>query len=337
MTDNVHSLNTIDRLLSRDSIPNTSKLIELQYLCSLIPYCTDIDQIVDRLPFEKYAKDKELSIMLQIYQIQLHLFFGGQSINYQRVEKNFKSIQVNNLSIGLKSPNDELLYLRIKYNDLLTDYQYLLAPNVEEFKFIELVNKKLIILNNLNNKDDEAIDWLIKDIQYKILICLLLNGSDFNKQKLLTYIKESNLTIDKEPINEYFELIYQNNQFISFEKFQNFIESIKITFPIFNKIIRLNEIKLISNFLENNLANLPFYYKSIYLTKIENFFPKFDINIENLINQMIINNKFPPGTTINQLNGLLEFPSFSKFNVLNNHINQIGEVINQLVDVTANL
>lgn len=337
-----HSINVIDRLLSAD-ISSINRLIEMQHLVSFAPYVSNIDKVIYELPFEKYKDEEEKTIMLKLYQIQLCLLYSGDNlIDYNEIETTLKSIQLNEISIG-KSVNNQsennnrndLLYLRIKYNDILTDYNYLLNPSISEYKFIELINKKLIILNNVSIdliNSENSINWFVQTIRYKILINALLSGTDFRKKNTLKYLIDSNFDIDKDSIKSYFELTY-NNKFIPFKLFEKFLEEIKELDPVYAKIIKTNRSQLINNYLENNINKLSNYYESIYLSKISELF--YDIgteNIEDLIQQMIIKNKLPLGSSIDQINELVIFNNkldVKPFDKINNHIKGVNNLVNE--------
>lgn len=334
MPNSIASLNTIDKLLSNDHIPNVNKLIELQHTLFLMPYIGDVDEVVKGLPFEKYEQDDEKSMILKLYQLQLHLYVGGNEIDYSRVEESFKWIQNNKLHItklSNTSDNLALLYLKIKYNDVLTDYQYLFAPTVDEYKFIDFINKKLMIINSL--PDEVEIQELVNEIKIKIIIAALLCGNDFRKRNIFNYIIESNFDIEKASIKNYFALSL-SNKFIPFKLFEEFLHDVKDACVIFNRLS--NKSFLINNYLENNISLLPNYYDSIYLSRINGLFHNIGLNeLEDLIQQMITNNKLPPQTRIDQINGILLFNndlnnSNKSFGMLNNHIKDVGDIINNI-------
>lgn len=330
------SLNTIDKLLSNDNIPPINKLIELQHTFFLIPYIAEVDEMVEELPFEKYKHDDESGLILKLYQIQLHLYVGGDSINYSKVEESFKWIQNNKLQVtklGSNNGGQDLLYLRIKYNDVLTDYQYLFAADVDEYKFIEFINKKLMIINSLSTENlGDEIQEFVNEIKVKIVIAALLCGNDFRKRPIFNFIIDSGYELEKPSMKHYLDLS-MSNKFIPFKLFEEFLHDVKQICVVFNRLS--NNTFLINNYMENNISLLPNYYDSIYLTRINELFHDIGLNeLEDLIQQMITNNKLPPLSRIDQINGILLFDgndnSKKSFNLLNNHIKDVGEIINNI-------
>lgn len=319
-------INRIVELISSNILDNVGKMIELQHSLLITPYLTDVDSAIDKIPFYKYQDNEAMSNMLKLYCIQLRLFFSEERIDYDRVEADFKLVSSPHLL--LKSTNEDELYLRIVYHDILSDYQYLMSSDTTEFKFIDVINKKLVLVNTFPSIRTEKIDWFWREIHLKMLICALLNGTDFRKKNILNHLSEISLEI-KKPIQTYLDLTLAN-KFIPYDVYEQFLYEIK-AYPLFSKLIRLDNNQLRNNFLENNIAQLPMYYSSILLSRINSFIYDIGNEIEPLIHHMIINNKLPSQTTIDQIRGVVVFgqesPSHDK---VNSHIKDVAELINDI-------
>lgn len=341
------TLNVLEKLLSNDSIPNIDKLIELQHLVGVLPYYVEPEKLVDRLPFDKYKDDREISSMLRFAQIQLHLCFREKEFHHDRIEEAFKCVQLDKRP----QPDNSDLYLRIKYTDLLTDYQYLFAPTVTDVQFVELINKKLLLVNSLpETYAKSSIRWLTREVEFKVLFFVLLNGSDFRKKNILAYLAESNLFTMSEISGPDIELIYKKfhdhssilkeyfdltlaGKFIPYEKFDELL-AFFTELPLLHQLITLKKDMLVENYLENNIALLPRFYESIYIDKIRTRFVDIGRDrLEDLLHRMIVKEKLPPGTAIDQLEGLVVFGTDAEdadYDKFNEHVKDVSELVSKI-------
>lgn len=344
------TLSVLEKLLSNDSIPNIDKLIELQHLVGVLPYYVEPEKLVDRLPFEKYKDDKEISSMLRLAQIQLHLCFREKEFHHARIEEAFKCVHLDKRP---QAGNSDL-YLRIKYTDLRTDYQFLFAPTVTDVHFVELINKKLLLVNSVpETYAKSSLRWLTREVEFKVLFFVLLNGSDFRKKSILLYLMESNLFAASEAAGPDIELIYKKfhdhgsilkeyfdltvaGKFIAYDKFEELLTFFS-ELPLLHQLITLKKDMLVENYLENNIALLPRFYESLYIDKIRTRFVDIGRDrTEDLLHRMIVSEKLPPGTAIDQLEGLVTFGTEADdagYDKFNDHIKDVSELVSKIETV----
>lgn len=239
---------------------------------------------------------------------------------------------INKKMIGYKHDLKDFKswFIKIKLPDLQSDYQYLIKDlNYENF--IDLINKKLLIINGIPKNESEFEDF-IKRINLKILQLYLINCYDFRNGNILNYLND-NLKIDNYN-HEIFEIINQtiiNNPFV----FKNSFEQI-INYDFNNgyfKLIKnyMNIDNLYLNIIENNIIKLSNYFTLIKINTIYDILQidENSIDLEAFIFQMIIKNKFNNEVKINQLEQTIDFNNKFEYS-MEDHIKYIGKVINDV-------
>ena len=341
--------NEVTETLNNRSIPNIDKYL---YLRQIIYKNTESEanQLVDNLPLD--SEDDELAALMILLKIEFILEF--RELDIYEVDSLNKMVLLS--SAFPKGPfnvqnNPTRQYIRVKYNDLYNDFQYLFNPTVTIFRFMELVNKKLTTLSNIPDTEDDNVIDLAVDLYLKVVDYCLLAGSDFRKKNILKFLDETlgisqatsvdstianrfNKKVD-DSIRGIFTLLNEE-KFILFTQYETFWTNSKA--PIVKKIAKTNSSLLVSNFLENNISLLPKYYMNIHLDKITQLFiiPT-DLDIEGLVSQMIINGKLPPGTCIDQMEQTIIFGEFQpEYKNFDTHVQEVSEMVDEIANLIHN-
>lgn len=270
-------------------------------------------------PDENYQVEEDWSILIQIIQLEKRLMNGNVI-----TEQSLKLLQLK-----IRGTNDSqdffLNYIKIKFQDLYSDWQ-LLVNDEKLDKIIELMNKKVLLIKNNN------FDFINQQLYYKIYYLLVISPPDFRKSHIVTFL-DNCATID---FSQYslFKLI-KRNQLISRELYLEFLSN-QLTGLYATLFPKFDEPLLLKNLVENNLICLTRYYQSIHFDKIYQLLQiSQNVDLPALITSMIIANKFPQNCKIDGLNNVVIFnddPSARK--TLNDHILQIG---NLLADIVNNM
>ncbi|CUM47132.1 unnamed protein product [Debaryomyces fabryi] len=311
---------------------------------------SEANQIIDNLPLD--SDNEELSALMILLKIEFILEF--REIGIYEIESLNKMIQLS--GAFPKGPfnvqnNPTRQYIRVKYNDLYNDFQYLFNPTITIFRFMELVNKKLTTLSNIPDTEDDNVIDLAVDLYLKVVDYCLLAGSDFRKKNILKFLDEtlsiSQVTkVDSTIANKFNKKVEESvrglftllneEKFILFKQYEAFLANSKA--PIVKRIAKTNSSLLISNFLENNISLLPKYYMNIHLDKITQLFiiPT-NLDIEALVSQMIISGKLPPGTCIDQMEQTLIFGEFQPdYSIFDSHVQEVSEMVDQIANLIHN-
>ncbi|KAK6456171.1 uncharacterized protein RJT20DRAFT_42165 [Scheffersomyces xylosifermentans] len=292
--------------------------------------------------------DEAYNIILVLFQIEIILAHGNE---YSELETLFRTASTSpylkNIinSTFIPRENYKELYIKVKYNDLLTDYQYLVQTPSNR-KLIDVINKKMLIVNYMP-LNDEIYASLTKLLNLKILELCIISSYDFRKQNTLEYLSK-NLSLEKDEYShELVQLVQllQSNRIIPRNLWLNVITS--DLHNNYQLIIskHLDPKQLVVSWLENNIVILTKYYTTIKIDKIYRLFDlEQDINVQQVALDMIIHKKLPPNSRIDQINGILVFgeieanPEVSKIartggnsiNDLNEHISDIGQIMNDI-------
>ena len=210
-------------------------------------------------------------------------------------------------------------FIKAKLNDLQSDYQYLFKE-LQYDNFIDLINKKMLILNNLNNNGIN-ISSLKDKLNLKILQLYLISNYDFRNDNILNHLINEIHQQQQQQENKYINEIeilrqVQSQPFVSYELFKTIIDHDFNNgyYQIINQLMKFD--KLYRNIIENNIIKLTNYFTNIEIKTIYQLFELSPpptskttsttnnlptIDIESMIFDMIIKNKFRNVTTIDQL------------------------------------
>lgn len=265
----------------------------------------------------------EEATIYKLFAIEALLYHTKTDIDHRKVDELFKQLT----PIAQKS-STSLPLLRIKYLDLLTDYQFLFSPGVRDLKLIDLVTKKI----NFLAADDDSLP-LVRDIQLKMLVFYLLCGSDFRKKNIHKYLSDEDVfSRDFPPAIQNYVVCCLTGGFIPTEAYDLLIGHLNESVE-FRAIYSRHCDQLKENFVETNLEKLPKYYKSITLTRINSLLLGGDssVDIEDLLFRMITSKKFSSTTKIDQLEGIVEFGDpVVKYDAFNSHIKKVCDLVETL-------
>lgn len=258
----------------------------------------------------------------KVFALEALMYHTEIEIDHQKVDNLLKQLA----TIALKSSNC-LSLLRIKYLDLLTDYQLLFSPDVRELKLIDLVSKKI----NFLSAEDDSLP-LVRDIQFKVLIYYLLCGSDFRKKNIHKYLSDEEVFLREFPvaIQKYLACCLTGG-LIPTEAYSELVSHLNESVE-FQAVFSRHRGHLMENFVETNLEKLPKYFKSIRLTRINSLLGVGStVDIEDLLFRMITTKKFTSPTTIDQIEGIVEFGDLnSKYDPFNSHIKKVCDLVETL-------
>lgn len=335
----------INGLLGNPNISNLDKYLELRQV-ALLGKGPNTSRLIN---FD--TQDEELNALLVLLEIELILEAGDMQ-GYE-LEVLFKMVQQSTaFPKGLMNFENDVtkVYLRVKYNDLYNDYQYLFSGSVETYKFMELVNKKLTTLSNIPDSDDDNLTNLVAELNVKVIEYCLLAGADFRKKNILKFI-DGSLGISEplpasdvsvrvnEKLNgtarEVFKLI-SNERFVLYVQYEMFVNQADL--PILKRIAITNLLLLVCNFLENNIALLPKYYTNIHLNKIVRLFMiPMELDVESIVAQMIVDGKLPLGTCIDQMNETIIFGDYpSDYDSFDTHIKGVCDMVENISSMINN-
>lgn len=238
-------------------------------------------------------------------------------------------------------------FIKAKLNDLQSDYQYLFKE-LQYDNFIDLINKKMLILNNLNNNGIN-ISSLKDKLNLKILQLHLISNYDFRNDNILNHLINEIHQQQQQQENKYINEIdilrqVQSQPFVSYELFKTIIDHDFNNgyYQIINQLMKFD--KLYRNIIENNIIKLTNYFTNIEIKTIYQLFELSPsptskttsttnnlptIDIESMIFDMIIKNKFRNVTTIDQLNQTVSFNNDDNKNNNEDGIKYIGGLVNQ--------
>lgn len=238
-------------------------------------------------------------------------------------------------------------FIKAKLNDLQSDYQYLFKE-LQYDNFIDLINKKMLILNNLNNNGIN-ISTLKDKLNLKILQLYLISNYDFRNDNILNHLINEIHQQQQQQENKYINEIeilrqVQSQPFVSYELFKTIIDHDFNNgyYQIINQLMKFD--KLYHNIIENNIIKLTNYFTNIEIKTIYQLFELSPpptskttsttnnlptIDIESMIFDMIIKNKFRNVTTIDQLNQTVSFNNDDNKNNNEDGIKYIGGLVNQ--------
>lgn len=286
--------------------------------CVAFP-CQDLNGILELLP----RRTDENAAVLTLFEVELLLFYGTGPINQAAIDQKFKTLAPLSITNQLDAGSLTTL-TRLKYHDLLTDYQYLVADS--SLRLMELINKKLNFLSSLS-----TTSVIVKDVQLKILVFYLLSGSDFRKRNVQRYLSDEGVfEWDLDTALESFESQYNKKVIVPLLLYEALIAHLKEHSAPFSRVCCQHEGQLLTNFLDNNVGRLPKYFSSIRLDRMQTLFGV-DSDYEDLVYRMIVAKKLPEGSTIDQMRGVVRFGEKPrKYDAFNSHIKQICELVDDI-------
>lgn len=239
---------------------------------------------------------------------------------------------------GNSNSPELLMIIKFKANDLLTDYYHLVRANHTDYvshgkyRIIELVNKKIILLNNFgssNDKNNLLVQMIKVPLIHKISELLIVSGYDFRRQDLFNYINDNFLipyevTFQPET-SRLFNMNLKNKELVTLPMLQEFLNNCN-----FRLLADLTLDVLVENLLEVNLNVMAKFYKSIYVSNILALLKLGDFKVDLLmVSKMIVSNNLPSSTKIDQINGLLIFPS-QTINPFNDTLKLVDYISNKV-------
>ncbi|KAK6199596.1 uncharacterized protein RJT21DRAFT_48174 [Scheffersomyces amazonensis] len=315
-------MTSVSQILSLD-IGHEDKILQLGEL--------DLTNIEEHLS----GADDLYKIILLLLKLESII---STTLDIPQIEKILGTIQSNPTlkritNTGYSTTDTIALFIRIKYNDLLTDYQYLI-DDPKYSKFIELVNKKVLIINNIptaKSTESKLFPKLIELIQLKILQLYHISSYDLKKPSVLKYLTEDLQGKLDGQLSQVVEL-YKLGKIIPPSIFH---EILTLNYGNnYNRIVttHLDHQKLLKNSIENNIVSLTKYYQSIRIEKMYEILkiPR-EIDVEEIIFNMIIHNTFPSAVKIDQIEGLVRFhDQTDESQIVNNHIQEVSKIINDI-------
>lgn len=215
--------------------------------------------------------------------------------------------------ILLSNSKDEVENLiRFKYNDLNGDFKYIVQ---NEGELNDFIGKKMVLANNC------PIVELTQQINVKLVELLVIANYDFKRISVVLYLSRMELGR-----HQVLFLLIQSEKIISKEEFQLFLVN-----PTneYNFLRYLNKEVLIANLTERNIVHLTKHYTSIRLNNLERLL-EVD-NVEDVLAQMIISNKLPEGSKVDQLEEVLIVGGGDVVYGLNERILSMGGMVNEIV------
>ncbi|KAM9932371.1 hypothetical protein OXX80_007990 [Metschnikowia pulcherrima] len=304
-------------------------LHKLQHFLSTLP-CPypDIESLTTILNSESTAQQKPVC---QLLEVELSLYFANTDIDFARIEAILKDLSymstTNTLSHGAST-----VLMRIKYNDLSTDYHFLFSPKIRQLRLVDLVTKKIALLGMVSGSESAKENLVIDNLKRKILAFYLLCESDHRKKEILEYIKKEVLP-DLDMSQETLLFLANNEKLANVAAYKQLLECLTLEFYQIRSINLFKEHNMLENHLDVNLSKLPRYFTTISLDRIRELLlvPENMVNIENLLYKMIISNKFPHGATIDQISGYVKFgekpQNYSEFDT---HIKKVCDTVDQI-------
>lgn len=295
-------------------------------LIRLVPFpCSDLSRYVSILR-SKETDTFDESAILTLYELELLLFYGTEKADLQQVEQRLKNLA---LLASKSQPENVNPIIRLKYHDLLSDFQYFYGPD-NELRLMDLVNKKL---NSLMMLADFSHP-LVEEIQLKVFLFYLMSGADFRKRNVKQYlIDEQVFSKSYGEAIDFYKEAYGSSSLVPPSLFHTFLNAASELDGLFHFVCTNYLNRLLENFIEVNVSKLPQYFASIKLKRINDMLldGRQDVDTEDIIFQMIVANELPAGTSIDQLQGLVRFgDATAEYDLFNSHIRSICKLVDRM-------
>lgn len=290
-----------------------------------VPFpCLDVSRYISVLRSRK-SESTTTAAVLCMYELEILLFYRSEPANMEEADQMFKSL--SNLSQKKTSSVDP--FVKLKYYDLLTDYQYFYSPD-KELKLMDLVNRKLNSLSMVPHYNHGVVE----DVQLKILIFYLMSGADFRKRNVQQYLTEEHILLRShgEAIDSY-KGAYVKRTLINPTLLNSFLTAVSYLSGLFHFVCSRYRMQLLENFLDVNISRLPRYFTSIRIERIYGLLLEGDhtIDVEDVVYRMIVANELPPGTSLDQLEGLVRFGEPpTEYDDFNNHVKSVCRLVDRI-------
>lgn len=280
-----------------------------------------LEKNIDSLVNSNYEFDESYKTVFQL--LTLDLIIGTEDRN--RIEALLADLNKSDLIKNslLTTDNYIQMYVKVRFNDLYGDYQFLVKG--EGDKILELINKKTLLLNTIPSSYEKLRNML----NHKLLQLIIISRYDFRKANLASFVHENSNYDNIDPLSKELFTMVLSQKIIPLLKYDQFLQQIDRK----SAIRKISNLTLHNNLLENNIYNLSNYYKSIRISRIYKIL-EWESNeaIEQTIFKMILSDRLPPNTKIDQEKDLLIFGNTlnEDYNPLNTHIKEISELLNNL-------
>lgn len=285
----------------------------------------NLDSLIAQLLLNDSSLAKKVADNL--LRVELLLFYSIGPVDHSSIQLSLKCLE-SLLSKPEVDDNSNALF-KVKYHDLLTDYQFCFTDSTKRLRLVDLINKKLNFLKSICGNEP-----LVHDIQLKILLLYILSEADLRKRNIYQYLKEEGVFSRgyPVPIKEYV-LLSTGSRLMSISAFNNLTEHLLAHFPFFKHLLERHHVQLLEYYLENNIQRLPRYFKSIRLVKIPLLlcYKQEEVDIEDLVFRMIVGKQLPEGTRIDQLQEMVFFgPKVEKYDSMNTRMKRVCEMVDSL-------
>lgn len=274
---------------------------------------------------EKPINDEHKDV-ISLLVLELWIYFPSEGPDKLQVEELIRSL-VHLSPTNLNADQQQTLTM-IKYQDLVTDYQYLFCGSSKDLKLVELATKKLTAL-----PESLETSFVVTNLQYKVAIYYVLCGSDHRKSILYNYLQERGvLSSIAEKIPE-FSTLFLGDYLVTLTQFGSFLDYLKANHYELLHILALHRPVFFRNCLDCNINRLPRYYLSITFKRIRTLLCVNDheFDVQDFLYDMVMSNKLPAGTKIDQREKIVFFGAEqARYDDLNTRGKKICDLVNSL-------
>lgn len=312
------------------AIQNEDNIETLFGICQSFLKCAsneniDSGLVIRQLPLN--ISNPHKAAVVTLLKLELLIFHTSEALNHDEIQHCFKSLE--QFTSSGQGPADITALIKVKYQDLLTDYNLCFSDSSKRPRLVDLMNKKLNIL-----KLTSASEKLTEDLRLKILLFYLLSEADLRKRNIHHYLKEEGVYSIKHPslIEKYVGLV-TGKTLIPLYVYNELADYLKSHYPLFRCLFDRYEGPLLEFYFENNVQKLTQYFKSIRIARIPSLLTEQQQNVdfENLVFRMIVGRQLPEGTHIDQVQQMVIFGAKTeKYDAMNCRIKRIGEMVDSL-------
>lgn len=225
-------------------------------------------------------------------------------------------------------------YIVAKVADMTSDAQ-LFGPH----KLFDLINKKVLLINNLPKIEGIAV--VRREFVYKVLQLLLLLPPDHRLWSIVQFLHQHyqpNPEIEPpqfEATRQLYRLV-EAGRLMPLGLFRDFLltrDALVAFGGLLTAWVQSEDPTVwVCNAMESNLVRLARYYQLIALAKIYAMFEleSAAVDLEGLVVAMIGEEKLPPATKLDQRHGVLEFGQPEPAPALNEAVIQVVGMINDI-------
>lgn len=244
------------------------------------------------------------AILVQLFEWETALKNGSKEFFPEANSTHFKQLMGGNSS----NPTDT--FIRVKFNDLCGDFRCLVMDRGD---LNDLMNKKMLLANSCTHTELTAL------LNRKIEELLIAASYDFKRLNAVAYVEKS------QRHTEIFDLI-SKNRVIPCGIFDRFLDD--TTNEYYDLFSRCDRKWLYNNLTECNLVILTKYYKSISFATVEKL--QGIGGIEETAAAMIVQNKLPVNSKVDQLRGGLIIGDEEPPKGMNEKVRDVGLLVNQI-------